>query len=110
MLSLMTAALGATSCFEGEEGWVASPEGRCYRLTQPVSSLRACIAECGAGAGVLVAPDYTQCVKDPESGKPSCAIEDRKTDGEAAKLDWVNKYIRYIFGEDGRKFEPAAAA
>ena len=32
MLSLMTAALGATSCFEGEEGWVASPEGRCYRL------------------------------------------------------------------------------
>ena len=74
------------------------------------SRLGACIAECGAGAGVLVAPDYTQCVKDPESGKPSCAIEDRKTDGEAAKLDWVNKYIRYIFGEDGRKFEPAAAA
>ena len=50
MLSLMTAALGATSCFEGEEGWVASPEGRCYRLTQPVSSLRACIAECGPAA------------------------------------------------------------
>ena len=38
MLTLMTAALGATSCFEGEEGWVASPEGRCYRLTQPVTA------------------------------------------------------------------------
>ena len=50
MLSLMTAALGATACFEGEEGWVASPEGRCYRLTQPVSSLRACISECGPAA------------------------------------------------------------
>ena len=74
------------------------------------SRLGACIAECGAGAGVLVAPDYTQCVKDPEGGKPSCAIQDRKTDGEAAKLDWVNKYIRNIFGEGGRMFEPAAAA
>ena len=74
------------------------------------SRLGACIAECGAGAGVLVAPDYTQCVKDPEGGKPSCAIQDRKTDGEAAKLDWVNKYIRNIFGEGGRRFEPAAAA
>ena len=48
--------------------------------------------------------------KDPEGGKPSCAIQDRKTDGEAAKLDWVNKYIRNIFGEGGRRFEPAAAA
>ena len=74
------------------------------------SRLGACIAECGAGAGVLVAPDYTQCVKDPEGGKPSCAIQDRKTDGEAAKLDWVNKDIRNIFGEGGRRFEPAAAA
>ena len=26
MLSLMTAALGATSCFEGEEGWVAAAQ------------------------------------------------------------------------------------
>ena len=50
MLSLLTVALGATACFEGEEGWLASPEGRCYRLTQPVSSLRACIAECGPAA------------------------------------------------------------
>jgi len=73
------------------------------------SRLGACIAECGGGAGVLVAPDYTAVVKDPSSGKPSCQVADKRLDGEAAKLAWVNKYVGRIFGEGGRTFEPSAA-
>ena len=64
---------------------------------------------CGGGAGVLVAPDYTAVVKDPSSGKPSCQVADKRLDGEAAKLAWVNKYVGRIFGEGGRTFEPSAA-
>lgn len=71
--------------------------------------LGACIAECGAGAGVLVAPDFTAVVKDPTTGKPKCSVVDRKTDGEVAKIEWVNKYIKRIFGEGGRMFEPNAS-
>ena len=39
----------AAGCFPGA-GWLESPDGRCYRLTRPVSSLRACVAECGPAA------------------------------------------------------------
>ena len=74
------------------------------------SRLGACIAECGGGAGVLVAPDYTAVVRDPSSGMPSCQVADKRDDGEAAKLAWVNKYVGRIFGEGGRKFEPSAAS
>ena len=73
------------------------------------SRLGACIAECGGGAGVLVAPDYTAVVRDPSSGKPSCQVADKRLDGEAAKLAWVNKYVGRIFGKGGRTFEPSAA-
>jgi sulfide:quinone oxidoreductase len=70
----------------------------------------ACIAECGGGAGVLVAPDFTSCVEDPENGSPTCAVEDKREGGEACKMEWVGKYVTRIFGEKGRKFIPNAAA
>ena len=73
--------------------------------------LGACIAECGGGGGVLVAPDYTDVVRDPEGGKPKCDVADKGSpDGEEAKLAWVNKYIGRIFGDGGRKFAPDNAA
>ena len=74
------------------------------------SRLGACIAECGGGAGVLVAPDFTACVADPENGQPSATITDKKQGGEEYKLQWVGKYVGKLFGDEGRKFAPKAVA
>lgn len=70
--------------------------------------LGACIAECGKGAGVLVAPDFTDVIVDPEGGKPKCTVAEKER-GEDDKIAWVNKYISTIFGEGGRAFAPAPA-
>ena len=36
-------------------------------------------------------------------------MADKATDGEEAKLAWVNKYVSRIFGEGARKFAPEPA-
>ena len=57
-----------------------------------------------------MAPDFTDVIKDPETGKPKCDVTDKMNDGEEAKLTWVNKYVSRIFGEGARKFVPNVAA
>jgi hypothetical protein len=59
---------------------------------------------------VLVAPDFTACVADPENGQPSATITDKKQGGEEYKLQWVGKYVGKLFGDEGRKFAPKAVA
>jgi sulfide:quinone oxidoreductase len=74
------------------------------------SRLGACIAECGGGAGVLVAPDFTECVRDPLNGAPKVQVADKREGGEAYKVEWVGKYITRLFGVEARKFAPGPAA
>ena len=74
------------------------------------SRLGACIAECGGGAGVLVAPDFTECVRDPANGAPSVRVADKREGGEAHKVAWVGKYVTRLFGDDARAFAPGPAA
>ena len=74
------------------------------------SRLGACIAECGGGAGVLVAPDFTECVRDPANGAPKVQVADKREDGEEYKVAWVGKYITRLFGNEARAFAPGPAA
>lgn len=97
----------------GEFAWqmgemVAHDIGKSADYTH--SRLGACIAECGGGAGVLVAPDFTACVLDPENGNPKVQVADKREGGEAHKVAWVAKYITKVFGDIGRVFEPSAVA
>ena len=74
------------------------------------SRLGACIAECGGGAGVLVAPDFTECVRDPLNGAPKVQVADKREGGEAYKVAWVAKYVTRLFGDEARAFAPGPAA
>jgi sulfide:quinone oxidoreductase len=74
------------------------------------SRLGACIAECGGGAGVLVAPDFTECVRDPANGAPKVQVADKREGGEAYKVAWVAKYVTRLFGDEARAFAPGPAA
>jgi hypothetical protein len=59
----------------GEFAWqMGEMVANLIRRTEGYEHVRqgACIAECGNGAGILVAPDYTDVVRDPEAGKPKC--------------------------------------
>jgi len=77
--------------------------------SEPLARKGACIVELGQGAGVLVAPDFTQVLADPLNGKPSFSIVDREgPDGERQKTEWINGYIRTIFGEQARMFAAGA--
>lgn len=96
----------------GEFAWqMGEMVANLIRCTERYEHIRlgACIAECGGGGGILVAPDFTDVIKDPASGKPKCQVADKALDGEEAKLTWVNKFVGRIFGEGARKFAPAAA-
>ena len=63
--------------------------------------------ECGGGAGVLVAPDFTECVRDPANGAPKTQVADKREDGEAYKVAWVAKYVTRLFGDEARAFAPS---
>lgn len=70
-----------------------------------------CVAETGAGQGILVNPDLTAAVSSSE-GKPSFKFTHHEH-GEAAKIEWVNMILTKFFGPKVRPFKlggPVAGA
>ncbi len=65
---------------------------------QPAVRAGKCAAEAGFGRGLVLMPNFSDPVNDPENGKPKVGIEISET-GTTQKIDWANGYIKEIFDD-----------
>lgn len=65
----------------------------------PTSRTGICAAECGIdGKGVIVKPDFSDCIQNPDSGKPKFNLEN-VTNASERKLQWINGFLETFFGK-----------
>jgi len=65
-----------------------------------------CIAEAGFGDGIIVNPDFSAAFVNPSEGKPKMTVT-AVDGGGKAKVDWINKYLTLLCGDDAPSFQPS---
>jgi sulfide:quinone oxidoreductase len=91
---------GLTLPKAGEFAWKAgvSVADALVKINRPADRYGACVAEIGFGKGIALQNNYTEAINNPVDGKYNVVAERREEGGEEAKLDWVNMYLKEIFG------------
>jgi len=69
----------------------------------PTSRKGICAAECGLGGkGLIVKPNFSECIQNPKEGKPQFALEPTP-DASQRKVKWMNGFLETFFGEGNFK-------